>query len=143
MFHSVNNRKGFTIIELLVVIAIIGILTSVVLGSLSDARDEGLAAKVKSEMSALSKRVAIEESQALTYDVVCGSNGVPQAPQIITIIESIERFAPLPVSCNSDTEMYAVSAALSTSSFWCVDSQGASKEIGAALSTTSPEFVCP
>ncbi len=136
-------QRGFTIIELLVVIAIIGILTAVVLGSVGDARDEGLAAKVKSETVALSKRAAIEESQALTYDVVCGSNGVPQAPAIVTIIEAIERFAPLPVSCNSDTEMYAVSAALSSSTFWCVDSLGTSKEIGAALSTTTPEFVCP
>jgi len=48
-----NKNKGFTLIELLVVIAIIGILSSVVLASLTSARIKAQTVAFKSEISAL------------------------------------------------------------------------------------------
>lgn len=47
------KNKGFTLIELLVVIAIIGILSSVVLASLTTARTKGQDAAVQSQVSSL------------------------------------------------------------------------------------------
>lgn len=48
-----NTTKGFTLIELLVVIAIIGLLSSVVLASLSTARAKSKAARVAADVHSM------------------------------------------------------------------------------------------
>jgi len=69
-----NKNKGFTLIELLVVIAIIGILSSVVLASLSNARDKGKDAAVKSQLASMKAQAELYYSaKDETYDGVCAA----------------------------------------------------------------------
>lgn len=58
----VKQQKGFTLIELLVVVAIIGVLSSIVLASLNNARVKGRDAKRISEIR------QIQNALALYYD---------------------------------------------------------------------------
>lgn len=52
-------RKGFTLIELLVVVAIIGVLATIVLGSLSDARARARDARRHADIRAIQNQLEI------------------------------------------------------------------------------------
>lgn len=126
-------RRGFTLIELLITMAIIGILAVVILGSLQSARDKGADAKIKAEMNLLVKRASLSRNDTGDYDAVCGTNGSTQDQEIVKIISSIEGKANVVVTCNSDTDGFAVSSQLVDGDNWCVDSTGISRDIATPL----------
>ena len=143
-----KNNKGFTLIELLVVIAIIGILASVVLASLSSARNKGKDAAVKSQLSSMRAQAELYNAKVGNYTGVCtatadesGLAGLLSAakdsgifPTTTVVTASVTPGAYNMTTCHESADglSWAVESPLSDSvsaipAMHCVDSKGASK----------------
>jgi type IV pilus assembly protein PilA len=127
-------QKGFTLIELLVVIAIIGILSSVVLASLSTARQKGNDAKIQGQLSNI--RSAAETAFSGTgYGTATANNdcvgltGNSALTSLMTASNWPNNTAPVCTSngtAGGTISGWSMWHALSTTGGWCVDSTGAS-----------------
>ena len=71
-----KNKKGFTLIELLVVIAIIGLLSSLAVVSLNNARNKAQDARVKSDLKQVSTAMELFFSEDGVYP---GNGAAPGA----------------------------------------------------------------
>lgn len=133
------NKKGFTLIELLVVIAIIGILASIVLTSLNDARNKGYDTQIKSDVAQL------RNGMEICYDDNNGAYGTA----CDTVAELVTATLT-PPSCSGDaaynivttTSKYTIWADLCAgANDWCVDNTGTATITGAAVGAGAT--VCP
>jgi len=137
MFSKTINR-GFTLIELLVVIAIIGILASVVLASLSTARDKGTDAAIQQSVSNIRSQAEITGNQAngtVDYSGVCAA--------ITALDTSIDaKNGAGNTWCGNAAGAWMYAADLVQGGFICADSTGAS---AVALTGTAPTSgtACP
>lgn len=68
-----NLNKGFTLIELLIVISIIGILSSIVLSSLTSAKGKGVNASLKNNLSNLRTQAEIFFDDNGTFSGLCAN----------------------------------------------------------------------
>ncbi len=136
-------NRGFTLIELLVVIAIIGILASVVLASLNTARAKGADAAIKANLANTRAQAEIIYDTDGDYDAVCAANGETQNAQIAAAVTAAAGASNGTVVCAAPASGAATSWAISSplktdpAVFWCVDSAGAAKQIGAQIAATA------
>lgn len=120
---SYTSQRGFTLIELLVVIAIIGILSGVVIASLSSARGKGNDAAIKQNLVSIRTQAEIVYSGALSFATVCGGS------QNTTIAAAIAEANDLngstgSVTCAATSNGWAVAADLAGGGAFCVDASG-------------------
>ena len=73
-----SQKKGFTLIELLVVIAIIGILASIVLVSLSGARNRAKDTRIAVDMGQMRTVADVFRDNFGSYTGVCTSDDVDE-----------------------------------------------------------------
>ncbi len=158
--HKFNTKKGFTLIELLVVVAIIALLTSVILVSLSTARNKGGDGAVKANLATIRGQAELYFANNSNSFLPTGGTAHPQsacpvygaaAANMLTrdrtiadaIAEAKNRGSGV-TSCYNSATQWAVAVGLKTTGSWCIDSSGNSKYYsgmpGAAFPT--PNFVC-
>jgi len=94
-----NSRKGFTLIELLVVIAIIGILSSVVLASLSTARMKSRDAKRVSDIGQiqLALELFFDANQSYPSTTPTGSAGTATVQGAVALLATSKYIPQAPV----------------------------------------------
>ena len=135
-----KQNKGFTLIELLVVIAIIGILSSIVLASLNDARNKGADSTIKADLS------GVRANAELEFDALIGKYGPtsgntvagncsrtdtgtiyanPNIQKALAHIRATNGNQAGQCQIAANGTSYAIAFPLKTSgTYWCIDSNG-------------------
>jgi prepilin-type N-terminal cleavage/methylation domain-containing protein len=116
-----KQQRGFTIIELLVVIAIIAVLGTIVFVNVSSRIVESQDAKVKGDLSQISKSLIIYYSQTGSYTgyTIPTSTSSACSGSTYTIYSTQTTYAAFAKLC-------------STGNYWCIDSTGDIVQLQAA-----------
>ncbi len=127
--------SGFTLTELLVVIAIIGILSSVILSSVTIARGKAANSAVKSNLKNVRNQAEIFYDNNSHYVGMCSD---------ATLVSGLDAAGvasgglPSDRECNSNSISWAIQAPLKVPDsdgfiYWCMDNNGNSKGENAVL----------
>lgn len=145
-----NRTRGFTLIELLVVIAIIGILSSVVLASLTTARTKGKDAAVQAQLSNMRAQAELYYStNSNAYAAAASTTGACSLTagtntnvfnngtnNLITLLGGVQAqvgtFSATNSTCNASATAWAAAVNLPSGGSYCVDSTGVSRSKTAA-----------
>ena len=162
----IKNNSAFTLMEILVVIAIIGVLSTVVMASLSSARGRSINASIKSSLAnARAQGELFQATNTLGYLGIClpaNSSGGEESIRrffdvahqasgatSLTDVQSTAQSGTTMSACHASGSGWAISVPLkvpevsgaTTYYYFCVDS------IGSAVSRVSPlgsgAIVCP
>jgi len=138
-----KKEKGFTLIELLVVIAIIGVLASIGLTYMNQARKKAYDAETIAQLSIARNAAQLFYEEHNSYN---GSGGNVQRKcdesnsMFVDVSSGMYMYTSdfnyslpdISLRCSSNSSSYQISASLSTSGeFWCINSTGLSKKITA------------
>jgi prepilin-type N-terminal cleavage/methylation domain-containing protein len=148
---SKSKVGGFTMIEVLVVILIVGILISVILVGMGNSKDSARDAAVKSGLREVRNAAELYNDVNGTYEGVCDD--------LDTTLSDNGNFGRIKayvmenngaggvVGCKDAVKEYAAISSLNLGGCWCVDYQGAAREIDPGAGNTCADILtgttCP
>ena len=131
------NKKGFTLIELLVVIAIIGILSSIAIVYLSDARNKANDAKVTSNVTTASTQTELQRANEGDLTVTTA-----YIDGVISKLGQHPCAGTWSSSVGSSTLAYYSTLCTDRTVIWCADSNGFRGTTTAAAMTAAGNGRC-